>query len=205
MRPVSYIAPDMFEPSPAAWPFGDLAPLAYDLIVADPPWSFENWSAAGEKKNAKAQYRCMSLGDIAALPVADLARPDCLLWLWATAPMLPQALGVMEAWGFRFVTSGAWLKKTVHDCDAFGTGYVLRNSHDPFLIGKRGAPRTTRSVRSGFAAGTRGHTRKPERAFEMAEALMPGARRCELFAWTRRPGWDAWGDEVGRFEGEGAR
>ena len=200
--PTSYVSPDLFAPSPAAWPFGDLRPLAYDLIMADPPWSFANWSEQGEEKNASAHYRCMSIEAINAMPVADLAKPDCLLWLWATAPMLDQQIDTLRRWGFEFATSGVWCKTTVTGKQAFGTGYILRNAHDPFLIGKRGSPRTARDVRSAFLAPTRGHTRKPELAFQMAERMMPAARRCELFAWTRRPGWDAWGDEVGRYEME---
>ena len=100
----SFVQPDMFAASPAAWPFGGLLPQSYDFIMADPPWTFKTWSEAGEEKAPQAKYACMSLDDIAALPVADLARETCLLWLWATGPMLPQQIEVMRAWGFAFVT-----------------------------------------------------------------------------------------------------
>jgi 5-methylcytosine-specific restriction endonuclease McrA len=73
--------------------FIDLRPSGgFDLICADPPWSFENWSKAGEVKNAKAQYDCTPLEWIKSLPVAALAANDCLLWLWATNPMLPHEI-----------------------------------------------------------------------------------------------------------------
>lgn len=81
------------------WPFDPLRPLAYDVIMADPPWSFENWSIGGNEKNAKAQYTCMSTPEIGALPVGDLARGDCWLWLWATFPMLPDAHRVIGGSG----------------------------------------------------------------------------------------------------------
>lgn len=203
----SFVAPDLFLDSPAAWPFGALAPQSYDFIMADPPWRFELYSEAGEEKSAQAQYSTMTLDAIAALPVDDLARESCLLWLWATAPMLPAQIAIGERWGFRYVTSGTWVKRTRHGKVAFGTGYVLRNAHEPFLIMKRGEPVTSRSVRSVVEGVVREHSRKPDEAFAAAEALMPGPaeggprkiRRVELFSRTHRPGWDAWGDEVGKF------
>ena len=196
---VSYIAPGLFDgdQAPRAWPFGDLTPGAYDLIMADPPWHFRLYSETGEDKSPQAHYRTMDLDAIAALPVADLARPDCLLWLWATAPMLPQQIEIAQAWGFTFKTSGVWVKTTRNAKIAFGTGYVLRNAHEPFLIATRGEPETSRSVRSVVMGEVREHSRKPAAAYAAAEKLMPKARRCSLFERELRPGWDGWGDEYG--------
>lgn len=188
---------------PGGWPFFDVEPMSYDFIMADPPWHFDLYSDKGQEKSAQAHYTTMSIAQIAKLPVADLAMPDCLLWLWATAPMLPLQLEVMKTWGFRFVTSGVWVKTTVNEKIAFGTGYVLRNAHEPFLIGAIGEPKTARDVRSVVMGQVREHSRKPETAFRAAEGLMPKARRLELFSRTSRPGWDAWGDETGKFD-EGA-
>ncbi|EFL88313.1 MT-A70 family methyltransferase [Ahrensia sp. R2A130] len=182
------------------WPFGELSPQSFDLIVADPPWAFENFSEAGEGKNAKAHYQCMSLADISALPVMDLASENCLLWLWATNPMIPQALDVMAAWGFTFKTSGVWHKKTVHGKTAFGTGYIFRSASEPILIGTRGEPKTTRSTRSVIEAPVREHSRKPDEAFSVAESLMPNARRLELFSRQSRDGWQTWGDQSAKFD-----
>jgi N6-adenosine-specific RNA methylase IME4 len=181
------------------WPFGDLQPHSYDLIMADPAWHFKTFSEEGEAKAPQAQYRTMLLDDIKALPVLDLAAPDCVLWLWAVNPMLPQAIDVLTAWGFEFKTAGTWIKTTVHGKVAFGTGYILRSSNEPFLIGTRGKPVTSRSVRSGFMGLAREHSRKPEEAYVNAEKLMPKARRLELFSRTNRLGWDYFGDEVGKF------
>lgn len=198
----SYIAPDMFEPSPGAWPFGGLEPQAYDLIMIDPPWRFELYSDKGEEKSAQAHYRTMSLEEIAALPVADLARPDCLLWLWATAPLLPAQINIMARWGFAYKTSGAWVKRTKKSGDlAFGTGYVLRGCHETFLIGARGKPKLgSKSVRSVIEAPAREHSRKPDAAYRAAEALMPAARRADVFSRETRAGWEASGDETGKFD-----
>lgn len=186
------------------WPWGDLKPSAYGLIMADPPWTFELYSAKGEGKSAQAQYRTMGIEGIARMPVAELAAPDCILWLWATAPMLPAQIGIAEKWGFTFKTSGVWVKTTMTGKLAFGTGYVLRNAHEPFLIATRGHPRTSRSIRSVVMAPVREHSRKPDAAFLAAEELFPNVRRVELFSRETRMGWESWGDEVGKFDGAAA-
>jgi N6-adenosine-specific RNA methylase IME4 len=185
------------------WPFGDLNPHAFDLIMADPPWRFDLRSQAGEGKSAQAQYACQDLDWIKGLPVLDLAAPDSVLWLWATNPMLPQALETLAAWGFAFKTAGTWIKTTIHGKVAFGTGYILRSANEPFLIGTRGEPRTSKSVRSAFHGLAREHSRKPEEGYREAERLIPNARRLELFSRTDRAGWQSWGDEAGKF-GEAA-
>lgn len=173
----------------------------FDLIVADPPWSYAMWSAKGEAKSPQAHYACMSIADIEALPVARLAARDCLLWLWAVNAMLPQAIDVLRAWGFTFKTAGHWSKRTRHGKQAFGTGYILRSAGEPFLIGTIGKPKTTRGVRSVIEGKVREHSRKPDEAFAAAEALMPDARRIELFSRQSRKGWANWGDQADRFEG----
>ena len=176
-------------------PFG-----GYDLIMADPPWHYEMRTEAGEAKSPQAYYQTMSIDAIKALPVEALAGRNCLLWLWAVGPMLPQALDVMAAWGFEFKTQGEWAKMTKNGKQAFGTGYILRSAGEPFLIGTRGAPRTTKSVRSVILAPVREHSRKPEKAFAEAEKLMPDAKRLELFSRQQRAGWDVWGNETRKFE-----
>lgn len=198
----------------------------FGLIMADPPWSYEMRSEKGYAKAPEAQYRTMDLAAIKALPVEALAAPDCLLWLWAVNPQLPQALELIAAWGFTFKTAGTWLKRSKHGKVSFGTGYILRSANEPFLIATRGAPKTTRGTRSAVVSGkitelydmlaedtgdlwprvcitldavAREHSRKPDEAFRACEELMPEARKLELFSRTDREGWTAWGDEVGKF------
>lgn len=182
------------------WPFEPLQPFSYDLIMADPPWQFETYSDKGHEKAAQKHYQCESLETIKALPVGHLAASDCLLWLWATNPMLDQAFEVVRAWGFRFVTAGTWVKTTANGKIAFGTGYRLRCANEPFLIATNGNPDTAKNVRSVVMGPVREHSRKPEESFAAAESLMPGARRLELFSRQSREGWDTWGNEATKFD-----
>ncbi len=76
----------------------------YSVILADPPWAFRAWSNKGMGRSAEQHYPTMGVENIKALPVADLAAEDCVLFLWATFPMLKEALEVAEAWGFTYKT-----------------------------------------------------------------------------------------------------
>lgn len=185
------------------WPFGHLRPLSYGCIMADPPWSFMNWSQKGERKNAKHHYDCMDLDAIKALPVDQLAAPDCCLFLWATWPMLPQAFEVMGAWRFTYRTGGVWHKRTKHGKTAFGTGYRVRCASEPFLLGFIGNPKNSRAERNVIEGVVREHSRKPEEAYAWAERYLPEANHLELFSRANRSGWDCWGDETGLY-GEAA-
>lgn len=183
------------------WPFDGLEPGGYSFIMADPPWRFAvRCRKTGLKKSADRHYKTMTLEEIKALPVAGLAAKDCVLWLWCTSPMLRLQIAVMEAWGFRFVTQGQWVKRTKTGKLGFGGGFVLRSASEPFIIGKRGHPKTTKSVRNLIEGPLREHSRKPDEAYQAAERMMPSAKRADLFGRQKRPGWDAWGDEKDKFD-----
>lgn len=182
------------------WPFGDLAPLSFGAIIADPPWAYEMRSEKGYEKSPESHYDTMDEAAIAALPVGHLARGDCLLWLWSTWPHLETALRVMRAWGFAYKTGGAWVKRGSKGGTAFGTGYILRSSTEPFLIGTIGEPAIrSRSVRNLIDSARREHSRKPPEARAMVGQLVPGAFCCELFAREPWPGHRVWGLETERF------
>lgn len=189
----------------ANWPFGDLMPHSYDFIMVDYAWGQSFYSEKGTKKAPQKHYRVMPLEVGVTLPVQDLAAPNTVLWLWAINPMLDKAFVLMSSWGFEFKTAGTWLKRTKHGKIHFGTGYILRGSNEPFLIGTRGSPKTANNVRGGFEGMVRRHSEKPEEAFDAAERLMPKANRLELFSRTNRPGWTSWGDEAGTFNMEESR
>lgn len=183
--------------------FDPLPRHAFDLLMIDPPWEYVMRSALGETaKSAQGQYACMSLADIMDLPVADLCMSDATLWCWATHPMLHIQYDVVKAWGFEIVTSGVWIKRTRNGHLAFGTGYCFRCASEPVIIARRGQPRFARNVRSAFEGPLREHSRKPDEAYRHAERLVPWAlRRADIFARETRPGWTAWGNEAGKFDG----
>lgn len=176
----------------------------YGVILADPPWQFDNWSEAGTHKGAAAQYDCMSLDAICNLRVTlgmdFLCKPDAVLVMWACFPMLPEAFKLMSAWGFQYKAGGAWAKTTSTGKQAFGTGYIYRSAAEPWLLGVRGKPkRLAANIRNCIVAPTRGHSRKPDRMYEMIESQWLGPY-LELFARSRRHGWDVFGNETDKFE-----
>lgn len=196
---------DLFAREPS--PFKALPQYQARVILADPPWYFENYSAKGEEKNPVAHYACMGLDEIQALPVMELANPNgCALVMWATAPMLPQALDTMLCWGFKFKTAGAWAKQSsTGEKWAFGTGYCYRSAAEFWLLGAVGKPKPrSRSVRNLIVAPVREHSRKPEQMRDDIERLFPGPY-VELFARESAPGWSSWGNETQKFDAEAAQ
>lgn len=173
----------------------------YDVILADPPWRFRTWNETNQEKSASKHYDLMELADIKAMPVANLASPNCLLAMWAVQAMLDQALDVLTAWGFRYKTAGAWAKQSKTGASwAFGTGYLLRCSAEFFLIGVKGNPKSAvRDVRNLIVAPVREHSRKPPELHVALERMFPEGRRCELFARSPRDGWDVWGNQTEKF------
>jgi len=196
------------------WPFDPLTPMKYGAILADPPWAYAMRSDKGYEKSPEAHYQTMPLHNIAALPVSHLAGPDCLLFMWSTWPHLKQALSVMDAWGFEYITGGSWIKRTANWKLCFGTGYVQRSACEPYIIGKIGrpvlgsksernvidAPIDINNIPDKIEAIRREHSRKPVQMREMIDRLFPRAYKAELFA--REP-WgdnDIWGNETANFD-----
>lgn len=169
----------------------ELRMFGYELIMADPPWEHEMWSEAGKEKHPSKHYKTMSLEEICALPVDMLATKDAILWLWTTHALFPQAFEAIKAWNFRYSTSGVWVKRTKNGKLAFGTGQRLRCASEPFIIAFTGEPLTKRVVRTVIEGPVREHSRKPDEAYAVAEAMTPAEYdRCDVFSRQRRQGWD---------------
>lgn len=167
----------------------------YGVIVADPEWRFEPWSrSTGMDRAADNHYPTSCTEVIAARDVPSIAADDCVLFLWATAPMLPHALAVMDAWGFNYVSNYVWAK------DKIGTGYWNRNKHEHLLVGTRGkipAPAMGTQWPSLIEVGVGEHSAKPVAFLSMIETYFPTLPKIELN--RRGPaklGWDAWGLEA---------
>jgi N6-adenosine-specific RNA methylase IME4 len=164
----------------------------FQLIYADPPWTFTTYSNAGQSKSPSQHYPVMDTAAICRLPVAQIATTNSILALWVYTPRLPDALQVMASWGFDDKTLAWW------DKGSFGTGYYFRSGGELLMLGKRGRglPRHDRSVRQVIRASKREHSRKPDEMYDALERLFGDVSRIELFARRRRIGWAAWGNEV---------
>lgn len=186
----------------------------YSLILADPPWLYRNklsddkaWGAA------TSAYPCMPTRDIAALPVPAIAESNCMLAMWATGPKLPEAIEVMDAWGFEYVQIlFVWVKTGKHtenyllDTDTdFPTlrGYYTNTNVELVLGGRRGyAPAIyDDTVRQLIFAPRDKHSRKPVQVQDRLVRLFGDISRIELFARATFPlsnkqGWDTWGNEA---------
>lgn len=206
----------------ADWPFGSLPRGGFDVVYADPPWHFRartalqmsNWTS---RRDAERHYAVMGIEDIMAMPVKELAAKDCHLFLWVTGPVLPQAFGVIKAWGFRYsAVAFTWVKlKKSHNPNQLrtlpsmehdlhvGLGLTTRKNAEFCLLGRRGSvKRVSKSVREIILSPVRAHSQKPDAARERIEAYVgPGLRMVELFARTTAPNWSAWGNEVGALDG----
>ena len=162
----------------------------YRVFYADPPWEYGNTLDCYGP--AERHYAIMALTDICALPVGSIATTDAVLFLWATSPMLPLALDVMEAWGFIYKASFVW-NKVRHN---FGHYNSVR--HELLLLGTRGScpPDVPELVNSVVTLErTERHSEKPPEFREMIDRLYPHGPRVELFARDEVPGWDRWGAE----------
>lgn len=170
----------------------------YGVILADPEWRFEPYSReTGMDRAPENHYSTSTTDVIASRDVGSIAADDCVLWLWATSPMLPQALAVMAAWGFDYKTHAIWHK--LRNGLGRGSGYWFTGEHELILIGTRGkvvAPATA-LCGSVIAAPWQGsHSAKPEAIAELIERAFPSLPKIELNRrGAARPGWDAWGNE----------
>jgi N6-adenosine-specific RNA methylase IME4 len=167
--------------------------MKYGVIAGDPPWPFGTHSIKGKGRGAEAYYDVMSLEQIMALPVGDLATKDAALFLWCYTPLLDRMPEVMKAWGFTFKSTGfVWVK-----CNAdrvrvtrLGMGFGTRKQAELCLLGTRGAPKClSKGVPEVIMAPRRAPHQKPDEAYERIEKLFAGPY-CELFARQRWPGWD---------------
>ena len=183
--------------------------------MADPPWNFRartalqtaNWNS---RRDAEKHYDVMSIADICAMPVREIAAKDAHLFLWTTGPCLRQAFDVIEAWGFRFSTLAfTWAKlkrsykqpaepiDTNFHC---GLGLTTRKNCELVLLGRRGnARRNAKDVRELILSPVREHSRKPDEVYERIERYCDGPF-LELFGRQSRPGWTVFGNEAQKFD-----
>lgn len=168
----------------------------YSVIYADPPWQYHNNKGQGVAEN---HYPTMSMEEIKALPVGELAAIDCALFLWITCPLLDEVWTVLDAWGFQFKTVAfAWVKVNRQDYSLFtGLGWWTRANVELCLLATRGHPRRQdNTVHQVVMSRIEGHSKKPDEVRHRIERLMGDVPRVELFARQYSPGWDVWGNQV---------
>jgi N6-adenosine-specific RNA methylase IME4 len=157
----------------------------FHVIVADPPWRYDSGNSQ--------PYPTMDIEEIKAMPVAEIAEENAILWLWTTNAHLRVAFDVVEAWGFEYKTLLTWVK------DRMGTGEWLRGQTEHCMLAVRGKPVFLRGNHTTvLEAGRREHSRKPEEFYTLVEATCPGCR-VELFARQQRHRWASFGNQTREF------
>lgn len=186
--------------------FADLPRGHYGAILADPPWPFATWSHKGQGRSGKAHYNTMSHADLNALSVREVAADDSVLFLWIVQTQIPQAVALVDAWGFTLKSVAfAWMKGDGlplfpdEISMQMGMGMWTRAEFEQCWLATRGNPkRIDAAVRQCVIEKRREHSRKPDCIHERIERLVAGPY-LELFARQRRPGWDVYGNEVDKF------
>jgi len=164
----------------------------YALILADPPWEYEN-ATTPDRRIDQNHYACMTQDDICEMDVQSISAPNAVLYLWATPPLIRQALEVMGAWGFTYRTHMIW------DKEILGMGHWCRQRHELLFVGVKGdVPTPAPDVRpsSVYRERRSKHSAKPRYYHELLETLYPDWPRVELFARESAPGWHSWGNEL---------
>ncbi|MCH7780706.1 MAG: DNA methyltransferase [Acidobacteria bacterium] len=160
----------------------------YRVIYADPPWSYNN---SGFNQSAESHYPTMPVEEVCALPVGELAGEGSVVFLWATSPLLPDALRVLEAWGATYKAGMVWVKPT-----APGMGWWVRTRHEHLLIASFGGNEQPATMPDSVIEFPRSaHSKKPGSVYDTIEEMYPGPY-VELFARNERDGWSRWGNEL---------
>lgn len=162
---------------------------SFSIIYADPPWNYD--FSETDSRRIENQYDTLEVEEITKLdlPTDD----DAVLFLWATAPKIREALEVMSAWGFEYKTHAIWDKEII------GMGYWFRGRHELLLVGTKGnvsPPKEDLRIDSIIQERRMEHSKKPDCFYEIIERMFPNAKYLELFAREQREGWTVWGDEI---------
>ncbi|KPJ65316.1 MAG: DNA methyltransferase [Coxiella sp. DG_40] len=168
----------------------------YQIIYADPPWNYADQGCQGTMAN---HYSGMKIEEICTLPIQKITDRNCILFLWATYPMLKEALRVIESWGFIYKTIAfQWLKLNPKNLGWFyGLGHWTRGNTEPCLLATKGKPkRIATDVFQIIDSPRMKHSKKPKEARKKIIRLVGDLPRIELFAREKTEGWDVWGNEV---------
>ncbi len=175
-----------------ATPIDPLPEGIFDVFYADPPWEYDNSELGGA---AQKHYKTMNIEAICQMEVAGIVADNAVLFLWATNPLLPEALRVMGSWGFNYKTNICWVKE---GRGTYGElGFYVSGGHELLLLGTRGSMLPEGDKPLSVIRSLKGkHSKKPNCVYGMIERMYPRGRCFEIFARNTRQGWEVWGDEV---------
>lgn len=175
-------------------PAPDVEAATFRVVYADPPWQYnQSGLVSADWGMAEDHYPTMPLADMKALPVERMAMQDAVLFLWATSPMLADALDLMASWGFTYKSSIVW------DKGRSFLGSYVHISHELLLIGTRGScvADVKHTAGSVFRVPSGRHSAKPEEFRALIDSLYTYGNRIELFRRGDTPdGWHVWGNEA---------
>lgn len=174
----------------------------YDIIYADPPWQYNDRMKMkgihGMIRGAESFYETMSLKDMKVLPINRISKPNSVLFMWITMPLLDKAFEVMRAWGFTYKTCGfCWVKRTAKNKIHIGMGHYTRGNAELCLLGIKGkVPKIqVKNISQIIESQVRKHSQKPDEVRDRIVKLLGDLPRIELFARQHADGWDCWGNE----------
>lgn len=182
----------------------------YNVIYADPPWQYgskQPFRSGGTRfHRLEEEYQTVSTASLCEWDVGRIAAKDCALFMWATDSHIKDAIQLMNAWGFKYVTIAfVWVKQTNKGKQVCNLGAWTMKNCEVCLFGTKGAMKKykkSNSVQQLFYAERTKHSKKPDCVRSFIEELFGDLPRIELFARQYADGWDCWGNEVGKFEGE---
>lgn len=168
----------------------------YKIIYSDPAWTYSDKALAGNR-GASCKYDTMTLDEIKSLPVSIISDDDCILFLWATYPLIQEALDVMKAWGFTYKTVAfTWIKINYNGTNFIGMGNWTRSNAEIVLLGVKGKPkRINAGIKQIIQYPIQEHSKKPDIVRQNIIKLCGDLPRIELFARNKAFGWDSWGND----------
>jgi N6-adenosine-specific RNA methylase IME4 len=160
----------------------------YHIIYCDPPWQYSN---SGFAMSAENQYPTIPTEKLKKMDVQSLANEDAVMFMWATNPLLKDAMELMDSWGFNYKTNMVWTK------DRHTAGFYVFGQHELLLIGVKGSLLPSGSKPKSIITGANNvHSKKPDIVYSLINAMYPGLKCVELFARNTHPGWESWGNQV---------
>lgn len=175
----------------------------YNIVYADPPWSYKTYSSKGQNKatgSVHAQYQTMSVEELEKLPVQKITNKEAMLFIWVTFPTIEQAFKIIKSWGFTYKTCAfCWVKLNPKSDGIYsGIGHWTNaNAELCLLATKKNFPkRKAKDVKQIVLAHRGQHSKKPDIVRDRIVRLCGDIPRIELFARQQVEGWDCWGNEV---------